>query len=258
MIKRKPFQTGRPLEWAKKFGAAPAERTVVEGTIERLKRLTGRSARAERRIAAFIAKHQVEGEQWGAWISFQAIAQHCAKLRTQRKAAAGKAGMKFAYRELVQAVARGEFSTGGRCRVLLLVSHGGKVHSITPHELLEAREAFDPETFETGYLKHCWSYAGLVSQLFRSRRVPPPWDSETRPVLHIPRGRHFGASDHSKDVALIDLALKIRAEEKISDRAAVKSAIRKAREGDKSGSVAARLGAKLRRRRRLRQRNKTT
>jgi hypothetical protein len=28
MIKRRPFQTGRPLEWAKKFGVAKTERPV--------------------------------------------------------------------------------------------------------------------------------------------------------------------------------------------------------------------------------------
>jgi hypothetical protein len=34
---------------------------------------------AEHRIAAFLAKHQVDGEQdWDAkWISFRAVAQHC-------------------------------------------------------------------------------------------------------------------------------------------------------------------------------------
>jgi hypothetical protein len=255
MAKRKPFQAKRsfPLEWwTKTYGAASTEHPVIEGTVEQL---TGRARRAERRIAAFIAKHQVEGEQWGAWISFQAIAQHCAKLRTPRKAAAGKAGMKFAYRELVQAVARGEFSIGVRCRVLLLVSHGGKVLSITPGELLEAQEAFDPQTFETGCLNNCWAYAGLVSQWFRSRRVPPPWHSETRPVLHIPRGRHFGAADHAVDVAVIDLALKMKAEHKIRDRAAVRAAISNAHISDKSGSVADRLRAKLRKRRKLRRKN---
>jgi hypothetical protein len=133
----------------------------------------------------------------------------------------------------------------------LLVSHGGKVRTITPDELVEAQEAFDPETFETGYLNNCWSYAGLVSRWFRSRRVPPPWHSDEKPILHIPRGRHSGASDHARDVALIDLALKIRAEEKISDRAAVRTAISKAQIPDEYDFLADRLRAKLRKRRKL-------
>src|SRR5262249_35586247 len=150
----------------------------------------------------------------------------------------GAAGMKFAYRELVQAVARGEFNAGGRCRVLLLVSHGDKVLSTTADELLEAQEAFDPQTFEAGYLNNCWTYAGLVSQWFQSRRVPPPWHSDKKPILHIPLGRHSGAIDHAKDVALIDLALKIRAEHKLRDRAAARAAIRKVKIPDEFDLVA--------------------
>jgi hypothetical protein len=39
--------------------------------------------RPEHRIAAFIAKHQIGGEQdWDAeWISFRAVAEYCTKLR---------------------------------------------------------------------------------------------------------------------------------------------------------------------------------
>jgi hypothetical protein len=249
---RKPLQVPRPLHFLREpAGAKPA---LVEGTRQRL---TGQSARAERRISTFVAKNQIAQEQdWGArWISFQAIAQYCAKLRTPRKAVAGNAGLKFAYRELAQAVGRGEFNAGGRCRVLMLVSHGGGVFTITPNQLLEAQEAFDSETFETGYLQHCWTYAGLVSQWFRSMRIPPPWNSGKKPIIRVPRGRHFGAADHDKDVALVDLALEMRAAGK-SDRTAAKAAISRARIADKSGSEVDRLRANLRKRRRLRQKNK--
>ena len=90
--------------------------------------------RPEHRIAAFIAKHQIGGEQnWDAeWISFRAVAEYCAKLRTPRGAEAGDAGARFAYAKLVNAIDAGEFEVGGQSRVLLLVSHGGKIHSIKP------------------------------------------------------------------------------------------------------------------------------
>jgi hypothetical protein len=159
----------------------------------------------------------------------------------------------------------GEFDFGGRSRVLLLVSHGGQVHWITSNEILEAREAFDPETFETGYLDKCWTYAGLVSQWFSRHGVPSPWSAGKRPLLLIPRGHPREAANHEKDAAVIDLAIKIQAREKISDRAAVKTAIGRARIVDKSkadwrqrtNAVVDRLRTKLRKRRRLRRSNKT-
>jgi hypothetical protein len=110
----------------------------------------------EKRIAAFIAKHQIDGEQdWGAeWISFRAVAEYCAKLRTPRgSAAAGDAGVRFAYAELLKAIKLGEFDVGGQSRVLLLVSYGGKIFSMKASELLKAQETFEPEIFRTGYME---------------------------------------------------------------------------------------------------------
>ena len=151
--------------------------------------------RAELRIAAFIAKHQTDGEQdWGAeWISFRAVAEYCAKLRTSRSAVAGDAGVRFAYAELVNAIDAGEFDVGGQSRVLLLVSHGGKIFSIKASELLEAQEAFEPEIFRTGYMEQCWAPAGLIARWFSKRRVPSPWAPQAKGRLHIGRGRPVGA-----------------------------------------------------------------
>jgi hypothetical protein len=216
--------------------------------------------RPEHRIAAFIAKHQVDGEQnwWAKWISFRAVAEYCAKLRTSRSAVAGDAGVRFAYAELVNAIDAGEFDVGGQSRVLLLVSHGGKILSIKPSELLEAQEAFEPEIFRAGYMEQCWAPRELIARWFAKRGIPPPWAQQTKGTLRVGRGRPVGTADHARDVALIDLVLKIKAEERISDRAAVSAAISKIKRGasDTSGSVAAGLRAKLRKRRRLRQRNK--
>ena len=217
--------------------------------------------RAEHRIAAFIAKHQIDAEQdWrrAAWVSLQAVAEYCAMLRTPRRLAAGEAGLKFAYSMLMNAMEAGEFDVGGQSRVLLLVSHGGKIFSIKASELLEAQEAFEPEIFRTGYMEQCWAPAGLIARWFSKHRIPSPWALQAKGRLRVGRGRPVGATDHARDVALIDLVLKIKAEERISDRAAVSAAISKIKRGvsDTSGSVAAGLRAKLRKRRRLRQRNK--
>lgn len=215
--------------------------------------------KAEQRIANFIAKHQTAGVQnWAArWISFKAIAQYCAGLRTPRKSQAGEQGKQFAYDELILAISRGEFSANGRSRVLLLVSHAGKMLSISANELLEAREAFEPDIFETGYLENCWSSAELVYQWFHRIGVPAPSKSGSEP-LRIKRGRPLGAIDHRLDVDIIDRALMLQAETKISERAAVEAAIDQANrsEYDKTGSETDRLRTRMRRRRKLRALNK--
>jgi hypothetical protein len=228
---------------------------IVEGDL--VGRLMGRPARAAKRIAAFIAKNHIDGQQdWSArWISFRAIAEYCANLKTPRGAKSGAKGMRHAYRLICEDIANGEFDVAGRCRVLLLVSHGGKIHRLVPNELLEPREAFDPDTFKAGYLDKCWTCAGLVGQWFSRHGVLPPW-AEKRPLLRIPRGHPSEAANHAKDVVVIDYAMKIQATQKISDGAAIKAAISRAGIGDKTGSEAARLRKKLRNRRRLRVKNK--
>jgi hypothetical protein len=248
---RKPLPVPRPLNFLPEpEGAKPV---IVEGTPERL---TGQSARAERRISTFVAKNQIAQEQdWGArWINFHAVAQYCAKLRTSRKAAAGKAGLKFAYAQLVEAVRRGEFDVGGRCRVLLLVSHGGKIFSISATELSEAREAFEPDIFIWGYMDKCWTRAGLIGRWFSRRNIPAPWISQTKSTLRIGRGRPLGASDHARDIEVIGRALQLRHERrmsggKISIREALRIAINK--EGsrvNRGGEETDRLRGKLRKR----------
>lgn len=182
---------------------------------------------AERRIAKFTSKNQLAGRQdWtAAWISFKAIAEYCAALRTPRKSAAGKRGKEFAYDALIRAMARGAFDVNQRSRVLLLVSHGGKVLSVTSNELLEAREAFDRDTFEAAYLDHCWSRAGLVAAWFRQTAIPAPWGPDARPILHITRKRPLGGIDHDGDVEIIDKAFEKMARQGLSRRTAVKEAI---------------------------------
>jgi len=260
MIKRRPFQTGRPLEWAKKFGVATAERPIIEGTVERL---AGRSARAERRIAAFIAKNQIDGEQnWEAkWISFQAIAQYCAELRLPRlDSAAGEAGKKFAYNKLVEGVERGYFNVSDRCRVLLLVSHGGKIFTIKPSELLEAREAFDPDIFTSGYLNRCWARAGLVSKWFFRNGIPSPWRSKAKRILRMGRGRSYGGrSTPAQDIEVIDRALEILSKQEVkSIRKAIAAAIAELAPEKHNiwDSETDRLRTKMRKRQRLRGKNK--
>src|SRR5262249_20703038 len=117
-------------------------------------RTQGERRRPEHRIASFIAKHQIDSDQdWRArWISFRAVARYCSTLRTPRGTAAGRNGERFAYAELLKAIEAGEFNVRGAARVLLLVDHGKKLLSITPTELLEAREAFEPEIFIAGYM----------------------------------------------------------------------------------------------------------
>ena len=240
-----------------------------------------RSRRAERRIAKFISKNQIAGQQdWAApWISFKAIAEYCAALRTPRKSVAGEQGKKFAYDELIQAMTRGAFGVNGRSRVLLLVSHGGKVLSVTSDELLEVREAFDPKTFAR-YLNHCWSRAGLIAVWFRRSGIPAPWGPAPRPTLSIPRKRPSGSVNHEGDVTIIDNAIEIIARKGLSQRAAMKAAISEfnlkaarngemAREGaagtdchgrvrsDHTGSETDRLRTKMRKRQKLRQINKS-
>lgn len=217
------------------------------------------SKRAERRIASFASKNQNAGEQdWAApWISFKAIAEYCATLRTPRKPTAGQQGKKFAYDGLIQAMSRGAFNVNRRSCVLLLVSHGGKVLSVTPNELLEAREAFDPITFEAGYLNHCWSRAGLVAAWFRQTGIPAPWGPDPRPTLSITRQRPWGAINHEADVAVIDNAIEKQARHRFSLRAAVREAISESNRTDPTGSETDRLRAKIRRRQKLREINRT-
>jgi hypothetical protein len=221
--------------------------------------------RAELRIAAFIAKHQIDGEQdWGAeWISFRAVAEHCAKLRTSRAAAAGKAGVRFAYAELLKAIKLGEFDVGGQSRVLLLVSQGGKIFSIKPSELLEAQEAFEPEIFRTGYMEQCWAPRELIARWFSKRRISPPWVRQAKSTLRAGRGRPPGAINHKHELEVIGRALEIRHEHKkvsgreISILKAMNMAI--SQDGSKvnrAGEETDRLRSKLRKRLTLRKRNK--
>jgi hypothetical protein len=146
---------------------------------------------------------------------------------------------------------------------LLLVSHGGKILSIKPSELLEAQEAFEPEIFRTGYMERCWAPRELIARWFSKRGIPPPWAQQTRGTLRVGRGRPVGAINQEEDVALIDLALKIQADRsipgvyKFPDHAAVKAALIRAKTKKLVDPEAERLRAKLRKRRRLRQRNKS-
>ena len=111
--------------------------------------------RAEKRIQAFITKHEASNqEDWSPrWVSFRAVVDYCAKLKLPRKSAVG--GKRYAYRKLVEAIADGAFTVSGKSRVLMLVSHGGRIFTITPTELLEAREAIEPDLFTSGYLDKC-------------------------------------------------------------------------------------------------------
>jgi hypothetical protein len=222
--------------------------------------------RPEHRIAAFIAKHQIGGEQdWDAeWISFRAVAEYCAKLRTPRgAAAAGDAGVRFAYAELVNAIDAGEFEVGGQSRVLLLVSHGGKILSIKPSELLEAQQAFEPEIFRTGYMEQCWAPRELIARWFSKRGIPPPWAQQTKGTLRVGRGRPVGAADQARDLEVIGRALEMRHERKMSGR---QISIRKAigiavQEGgskvNRDGEETDRLRLKLRKRLKLRNKNRS-
>jgi hypothetical protein len=232
-----------------------------------------RSMRAERRITNFISRNEIEGRQdWAAsWICFKAVAEFCAALRTPRKSDGGERGKKFAYDELIQAMACGAFDVSGRSRVLLLVSRGGKVLSITSNEMFEAREAFDPKTFQAAYLDNCWTRAGLIAAWFRQTGIPTPWGLDPRPTLSITRKRPLGAIDHEADVAIIDraienLAIEKKAGKPLSRRAAVKKAVSEFRreefarklgkfigyrETDPAESEIDRLRAKMRRRKKL-------
>jgi len=220
--------------------------------------------RPEKRIAAFIAKHQTDGEQnWNAkWINFRAVAEYCAKLPTSRSAAACDAGVRFAYAELVNAIEAGEFDVGGQSRVLLLVSQGGKILSIAPSELLEALESFESKIFQVGYIEQCWAPRELIARWFSKRGIPPPWAQQTRGTLRIGRGRPVGAIDHAGDLEVIGRALEIRHEHKMSGR---KISIRKAigtavqEDGSKvnrAGEETDRLRSKLRKRLILRKKTK--
>jgi hypothetical protein len=211
------------------------------------------SQRAER----FIRKNEEAGRQ-APWISFKAIAEHCAALRTPRKPAAGQPGKGFAYDELIKAMARGAFGVNQRSRVLLLISHEGKVLSVTANELLEAREAFDQITFETGYLEHCWAPAGLVAAWFRQTGVPAPWGLDARPTLHVPRKRPYGAIDHERDVEIIDNAIEKKVRQGLRWREAVRGALSDFGRADRdlTGSETDRLRTRMRQRQRLRKINK--
>jgi hypothetical protein len=228
-------------------------------TITAMNEIKPQNRNTEHRIARFIRKHQTAGIQdWAArWISFKVIAQHCADLKTPRKSRAGQQGEKFAYDELILAMGRGEFSVNGRSRVLLLVSHGGRVLSVTANELLEAREAFDPGTFEAGYLENCLTTAELVYQWFHRTSIPAPFNFDSTPLLKIKRGRPLGVIDHESDVKIIDRALELRIKSR-SERAAVTAAINEAdkSEYDKTGSETDRLRTRMRYRRKLRVLNK--
>jgi len=225
----------------------------------------GERRRPEHRIASFIAKHQIGGEQdWRAkWISFRAVAQYCETLRTPRLTKAGQTGVRFAYAELMKAVEAGEFNVRGAARVLLLVDQGGKFLSITPTELLEAREAFEPEIFIAGYMEKCWAPAGLIARWFSRRRIPPPLARHSKATLKIGPGRPPGAIDHAIDLEVIGRALELQHQHKISGG---KVSIRKAltiainergAKGNQGGEETDRLRTKLRKRLNLRKRNKT-
>jgi hypothetical protein len=219
--------------------------------------------RAEHRIAALIAKHQADGQQdWRAkWISFQAIAQYCATLRTPRKSAAGQAGERFAYAKLMEAIEAGEFNVSGRTRVLL-VPQGGKILRVNASELLEAREAFEPEIFRMGYMERCWAPANLIVRWFAKHRIPSPWAQE-KGTLRVGRARPVGAIDHARDLEVIGRALEIRHEHRISGRKepSIRNALTTAinKEGskkNKAGEETDRLRSKLRKRLKLRKSNR--
>jgi hypothetical protein len=162
----------------------------------------------------------------------------------------------------MNALEAGEFNVRGAARVLLLVEHGGKILSIKSTELLEAREAFEPEIFITGYMEKCWARAGLIARWFSERWIPPPWAPQAKSTLRIGPGRLPGAANHAIDLEVMGRALELRHQHKMSGR---KTSIRKAltiaisEQGSKKnqgGEETDRLRAKLRKRLNLRKRNR--
>ncbi len=103
------------------------------------------------------------------WINFADIADYCA--REPGSINPDPALMASTFKQLGDALAKGEFETDGRTRVIFLDA------SVTWFKMTQARfEGIPSGSRDAFYLKSCWIPQELCRRWFGARRIaPPPW-----------------------------------------------------------------------------------